>query len=46
MRVGVHAANGAQANRYAEQSATIITAALDDSALTDTAGRQLAILGR
>ena len=43
MPVGVHAASGAQANRYAEQGATIITAAVDDSALTDTVRRQLGI---
>ena len=43
MPVGVHAASGAQANRYAEQGATIITAAVDDSALTGTVRRQLGI---
>jgi 4-hydroxy-2-oxoheptanedioate aldolase len=43
MPVGVHTASGAQANRYAEQGATIITAAVDTVALTDTVQRQLAV---
>lgn len=43
MPVGVHAASGAQANRYAEQGATIITAAVDTIALTDTVQRQLTL---
>jgi hypothetical protein len=43
MPIGVHAASGAQATRYTEQGATITTAAVDDSALTDTVGRHLGL---
>ena len=43
MPVGVHSPTGAaQANRYAEQGATIITAAVDTSVLTDSVAQQLA----
>ncbi len=41
MPVGVHAADGVQAARYAEQGTTIITAAMDDTVLTDAVQRQL-----
>jgi 4-hydroxy-2-oxoheptanedioate aldolase len=43
MPVGVHTASGAQANQYAEQGATIVTAAVDTVALTDTVQQQLAL---
>jgi 4-hydroxy-2-oxoheptanedioate aldolase len=43
MPVGVHTASGVQANRYAEQGATIVTAAVDTVALTDTVQGQLAL---
>jgi 4-hydroxy-2-oxoheptanedioate aldolase len=43
MAVGVHTASGTQANRYTEQGATIVTAAVDTVALTDTIQRQLAL---
>jgi 4-hydroxy-2-oxoheptanedioate aldolase len=43
MAVGVHAASGTQASRYTEQGATIVTAAVDTVALTDTVQRQLAL---
>jgi 4-hydroxy-2-oxoheptanedioate aldolase len=45
MPVGVHAPTGAaQANQYAEQGATIVTAAVDTSVLTDTVAQQLALV--
>jgi 4-hydroxy-2-oxoheptanedioate aldolase len=45
MAVGVHApGGGAQARSYAEQGATIVTAAVDASSLTDAVRRQLALL--
>jgi 4-hydroxy-2-oxoheptanedioate aldolase len=44
MPVGVHAADGVQAGRYAEQGATIITAAMDDSVLMDALQQQLALV--
>jgi len=45
MPVGVHAPTGAaQASRYAEQGATIVTAAVDTSVLTDTVAQQLALV--
>lgn len=43
MPVRVRAASDARANRHTEQGATIITAAVDDSALTDTVERQLGL---
>jgi 2-keto-3-deoxy-L-rhamnonate aldolase RhmA len=33
-----------EANRYAEQGATIVTAAVDTSVLTDTVAQQLALV--
>jgi 4-hydroxy-2-oxoheptanedioate aldolase len=43
--VGVHApSGGAQANRYAEQGATIVTAAVDISVLTAGVQQQLALV--
>ena len=43
--VGVHSpSGGAQANRYAEQGATIVTAAVDTAALTDAVAEQLALV--
>jgi 4-hydroxy-2-oxoheptanedioate aldolase len=43
--VGVHApGGGAQADRYAEQGATIVTAAVDTSTLTEAVGRHLALV--
>jgi 4-hydroxy-2-oxoheptanedioate aldolase len=43
--VGVHSpSGGVQAGRYAEQGATIVTAAVDTSALTESVRRQLAIV--
>jgi 4-hydroxy-2-oxoheptanedioate aldolase len=45
MPVGVHApGGGAQAGRYAEQGATIVTAAVDTGSLTDAVQQQLALL--
>ena len=44
MPVGVHTADGVQAGRYAEQGTTIITAAMDDTVLTDAVQRQLALV--
>ena len=44
MPVGVHTADGAQAGRYAEQGTTIITAAMDDTVLTDAVQRHLALV--
>jgi 4-hydroxy-2-oxoheptanedioate aldolase len=45
MPVGVHApGGGAQADRYAEQGATIVTAAVDTSALTDAVQQHLALV--
>ena len=41
MPVGVHAADGVQAGRYAERGTTIVTAAMDDTMLTDAVRRQL-----
>lgn len=41
MPVGVHAANADNARRYAEQGATILTAAVDATILTDTVRQQL-----
>jgi 4-hydroxy-2-oxoheptanedioate aldolase len=43
MPVGVHTASGTQANRYAEQGATIVTAAVDTVALTATVQQHLAL---
>jgi 4-hydroxy-2-oxoheptanedioate aldolase len=44
MPVGVHAPDGAaQAARYAEQGATIVTVAVDSRALTDAVGQHLAL---
>jgi 4-hydroxy-2-oxoheptanedioate aldolase len=40
--VGVHTTSGAQAARYAEQGATIVTAAVDATVLTDAVRHQLA----
>jgi 4-hydroxy-2-oxoheptanedioate aldolase len=40
--VGVHAAGGAQAARHAEQGATILTAAVDATVLTDAVRDHLA----
>jgi 4-hydroxy-2-oxoheptanedioate aldolase len=43
--VGVHAPDGgAQANRYAEQGATIVTAAVDTNVLTDAVQQHLAVV--
>jgi 4-hydroxy-2-oxoheptanedioate aldolase len=43
--VGVHSpSGGAQANRYAEQGATIVTAAVDTAVLTDAVAEQLALV--
>ena len=44
MPVGVHTADGVHAGRYAEQGTTIITAAMDDSVLTDAVQRHLALV--
>ena len=44
MPVGVHTADGVQAGRYAEQGTTIVTAAMDDTVLTDAVQRQLALV--
>ena len=45
MPVGVHApSGGAQARGYAEQGATIVTAAVDTAALTDAVAEQLALV--
>lgn len=43
MPVGVHTADGAQAARYAEQGATIVTAAVDATLLADIVRRELAV---
>ena len=42
MPVGVHTSSGAQAARYAEQGATILTAAVDTTVLADAVRAQLA----
>ena len=43
--VGVHSpSGGAQASRYAEQGATIVTAAVDTAVLTDAVAEQLALV--
>ena len=45
MPVGVHSpSGGAQAGRYAEQGATIVTAAVDTSTLADAVQHQLALV--
>ena len=44
MPVGVHTADGVQAGRYAEQGTTIVTAAMDDTVLTDAVRRHLALV--
>ena len=43
MPVGVHTADGAQAARYAEQGATIVTVAVDATVLADVVRRELAV---
>ena len=44
MPIGVHTADGVQAGRYAERGTTIVTAAMDDTVLTDAVQRHLALV--
>ena len=44
MPVGVHTADGVQASRYAGQGTTIVTAAMDDTVLTDAVRNHLALV--
>jgi 4-hydroxy-2-oxoheptanedioate aldolase len=46
MPVGAHTGDAELARRHAEQGATIVTAAVDDSALTDTVRRHLEFVAR
>jgi 4-hydroxy-2-oxoheptanedioate aldolase len=44
MPVGVHASDAVQAGRHAREGATIVTATVDDAALTESVRRHLALV--